>query len=69
MVYDLSSVHKKPYEVLLLGRVNLANTNEEETVSEGTETSTQQQIGEELTLVSVPCSVHSRKPPLSGIII
>merc|ERR1712226_1254539 len=54
MVYDIKSQHKKPYEVILIGQVH----QEAEEIN----------LPHEQTIISVPCSIHSRKPPLSDIL-
>ncbi|NXH12331.1 METL4 protein, partial [Bucco capensis] len=59
-VLPLDSLHKKPYEVLVLGRfegeVQEAARRPEEALP----------IPEHKLIVSVPCSLHSHKPPLAG---
>ncbi|XP_056377634.1 N(6)-adenine-specific methyltransferase METTL4 isoform X2 [Hyla sarda] len=60
-VFPIDSVHKKPYEILVLGRLmHLDNSTSREL-----ETSLPP-IPEHKIIVSVPCSLHSHKPPLSA---
>ncbi|KAM6219277.1 N(6)-adenine-specific methyltransferase METTL4 [Rhynchocyon petersi] len=62
-VFPLDSLHKKPYEVLILGRIqgktalSLRNTNEEVLP-----------IPDHKLIVSVPCILHSHKPPLAEVL-
>ncbi|XP_054034725.1 N(6)-adenine-specific methyltransferase METTL4 [Dryobates pubescens] len=62
-VLPLDSLHKKPYEVLVLGRAGAAPqeaSREAEAVPE---------IPAQKLIVSVPCSLHSHKPPwLVGVL-
>ncbi|XP_054034823.1 N(6)-adenine-specific methyltransferase METTL4 [Dryobates pubescens] len=61
-VLPLDSLHKKPYEVLVLGRAGAAPqeaSREAEAVPE---------IPAQKLIVSVPCSLHSHKPPLAGVL-
>ncbi|NXU00989.1 METL4 protein, partial [Buphagus erythrorhynchus] len=58
-VLPLDSLHKKPYEVLVLGRVRGA-VKEALRKSEGV-----LPIPEHQLIVSIPCSLHSHKPPLA----
>ncbi|XP_058665955.1 N(6)-adenine-specific methyltransferase METTL4 isoform X3 [Ammospiza caudacuta] len=60
-VLPLDSLHKKPYEVLILGRVQ-GNVKEALRKSEGV-----LPIPEHQLIVSIPCSLHSHKPPLAGM--
>ncbi|NXW65331.1 METL4 protein, partial [Eurystomus gularis] len=61
-VLPLDSLHKKPYEVLVLGRVQ----------GDGEEPFRKSEdvlpIPEHQLIVSVPCSLHSHKPPLAGVL-
>ncbi|XP_066435707.1 N(6)-adenine-specific methyltransferase METTL4 isoform X2 [Eleutherodactylus coqui] len=60
-VFPIDSVHKKPYEILILGRLissDNSTARELETVLPP--------IPEHKVIVSVPSSLHSHKPPLSG---
>nr|XP_020742023.1 methyltransferase-like protein 4 [Odocoileus virginianus texanus] len=62
-VFPLDSPHKKPYEGLILGRVRekaaslLRNADEEELP-----------IPDHKLIVSVPCALHSHKPPLAEVL-
>ncbi|NXS16854.1 METL4 protein, partial [Mystacornis crossleyi] len=58
-VLPLDSLHKKPYEVLVLGRVQ-GDVKETSRKSEGV-----LPIPEHQLIVSIPCSLHSHKPPLA----
>ncbi|NXG97718.1 METL4 protein, partial [Loxia leucoptera] len=58
-VLPLDSLHKKPYEVLILGRVQ-GDVKEALRKSEGA-----LPIPEHQLIVSIPCSLHSHKPPLA----
>ncbi|KAK3607546.1 hypothetical protein CHS0354_025803 [Potamilus streckersoni] len=60
MVYDFDSSHKKPYETLVLGR---CHQNAE---SLGTTRLTEPDDGK--VIISVPCSIHSKKPPLDEVL-
>ncbi|NXO28295.1 METL4 protein, partial [Cisticola juncidis] len=61
-VLPLDSLHKKPYEVLVLGRVQ-ADVKEAIRKSEGV-----LPIPEHQLIVSIPCSLHSHKPPLAAVL-
>ncbi|NWV01321.1 METL4 protein, partial [Upupa epops] len=61
-VLPLDSSHKKPYEVLVLGRVQGLL---KEALREPEEAPP---IPEHKLLVSVPCSLHSHKPPLAAVL-
>ncbi|NXM30341.1 METL4 protein, partial [Oxyruncus cristatus] len=61
-VSPLDSLHKKPYEVLLLGRVQ-GDIKEALRKSEGV-----LPIPEHKLIVSVPCTLHSHKPPLTAVL-
>ncbi|NXR59469.1 METL4 protein, partial [Rhadina sibilatrix] len=61
-VLPLDSLHKKPYEVLVLGRVQ-GDVKEALRKSEGV-----LPIPEHQLIVSVPCSLHSHKPPLAAVL-
>lgn len=52
--------HKKPYEILLLGRFSSAGYDAE---------TERREVPEKKVLVSVPCSLHSKKPPLAGNVL
>ncbi|NXT19680.1 METL4 protein, partial [Syrrhaptes paradoxus] len=58
-VLPLDSLHKKPYEVLVLGRVQ-GDIKEALRKSEDV-----LPVPEHKLIVSVPCSLHSHKPPLA----
>ncbi|NXJ32155.1 METL4 protein, partial [Ciconia maguari] len=61
-VLPLDSLHKKPYEVLVLGRV-------QGDVKEALRTSeVVLPIPEHKLIVSIPCSLHSHKPPLTAVL-
>ncbi|XP_030346257.1 N(6)-adenine-specific DNA methyltransferase METTL4 isoform X4 [Strigops habroptila] len=59
-VFPLDSLHKKPYEVLVLGRVR---GEVKETLRKSEDV---RPIPEHKLIVSIPCSLHSHKPPLTG---
>ncbi|NXI52743.1 METL4 protein, partial [Chloroceryle aenea] len=61
-VLPLDSLHKKPYEVLVLGRVQ--GDSEEALRTPGDVVP----VPEHKLIVSVPCSLHSHKPPLAGVL-
>ncbi|NXX88511.1 METL4 protein, partial [Centropus bengalensis] len=61
-VLPLDSLHKKPYEVLVLGRVQ---GGEEEALRK---TEDVPPIPEHKLIVSIPCSLHSHKPPLTAVL-
>ncbi|NXF09679.1 METL4 protein, partial [Smithornis capensis] len=61
-VLPLNSLHKKPYEVLVLGRVQ-GDVKEALRKSEGI-----LPIPEHKLIVSIPCSLHSHKPPLTAVL-
>ncbi|XP_053252416.1 N(6)-adenine-specific methyltransferase METTL4 isoform X2 [Podarcis raffonei] len=63
IVFPLDSFHKKPYEVLVLGRVQ-QNTDVPLRSSEDDVP----QIPDQKLIVSVPCNLHSHKPPLTEIL-
>lgn len=62
-VFPLDSLHKKPYEVLVLGRVQ-RSTEVPLSISEDKAL----QIPDHKLIVSVPCTLHSHKPPLTEIL-
>ncbi|NWJ01073.1 METL4 protein, partial [Crypturellus undulatus] len=62
-VFPLDSSHKKPYEVLVLGRVQ---GSIEEALSRKSEEVLP--IPDHKLIVSVPCSLHSHKPPLTEVL-
>ncbi|NXK14989.1 METL4 protein, partial [Herpetotheres cachinnans] len=61
-VLPLDSLHKKPYEVLVLGRLQ-GNVKEALRKSEDV-----LPIPEHKLIVSIPCSLHSHKPPLTAVL-
>ncbi|KAM6350339.1 N(6)-adenine-specific methyltransferase METTL4 isoform 2-T2 [Podargus strigoides] len=61
-ILPLDSLHKKPYEILVLGRVQ-GNVKEALRPSEGV-----LPVPEQKLIVSVPCSLHSHKPPLTAVL-
>ncbi|NXO56253.1 METL4 protein, partial [Aramus guarauna] len=61
-VLPLDSLHKKPYEVLVLGRVQ---GDEKEALRKSEDILP---IPEHKLIVSVPCSLHSHKPPLTAVL-
>ncbi|KAK3546285.1 hypothetical protein QTP70_025717 [Hemibagrus guttatus] len=60
LVFPLDSPHKKPYEVLLLGRfcANSDNTTRSEVC----------EIPDQRLIISVPSALHSQKPALSAVL-
>uniref|UniRef100_A0A8C8EFE4 Methyltransferase like 4 n=1 Tax=Otus sunia TaxID=257818 RepID=A0A8C8EFE4_9STRI len=61
-VLPLDSLHKKPYEVLVLGRVQ-GDVKEALRKSEDV-----LPIPDHKLIVSMPCSLHSHKPPLTAVL-
>ncbi|NXI89866.1 METL4 protein, partial [Psophia crepitans] len=61
-VLPLDSLHKKPYEVLVLGRVQ---GDEKEALRTSEDVLP---IPEHKLIVSIPCSLHSHKPPLTEVL-
>nr|XP_009665385.1 PREDICTED: methyltransferase-like protein 4 isoform X2 [Struthio camelus australis] len=61
-VLPLDSSHKKPYEVLVLGRVQ---GSVEEALRKSDDVLP---IPDHKLIVSVPCSLHSHKPPLTEVL-
>ncbi|NXV28658.1 METL4 protein, partial [Rissa tridactyla] len=61
-VLPLDSLHKKPYEVLVLGRV------QGEVKEALRKTEDVLPIPEHKLIVSIPCSLHSHKPPLTAVL-
>jgi len=57
--FDDSRFTKRPYEVLLIGRMT-ARTG----VSDTGDVTPLKVLPDHRVIVSVPCSIHSRKPPL-----
>ena len=60
-VYDMDSPHKKPYEIILIGRHRKESAEKSDRVCE------ESNIPDNKVIVSVPCSIHSYKPPLTGM--
>ncbi|XP_077126426.1 N(6)-adenine-specific methyltransferase METTL4 isoform X1 [Ranitomeya variabilis] len=63
-VFPIDSVHKKPYEILILGRLMTSDIS----AARELETPVLPPIPQHKIIVSVPCSLHSHKPPLSEIL-
>ncbi|NXJ97286.1 METL4 protein, partial [Corythaixoides concolor] len=61
-VLPLDSLHKKPYEVLVLGKVQ---GDEKEALRKYDEVLP---VPEHKLIVSIPCSLHSHKPPLTAVL-
>ncbi|KFU96576.1 Methyltransferase-like 4, partial [Chaetura pelagica] len=61
-VLPLDSLHKKPYEVLVLGRVQ---GDVKETLRKSEDVLP---VPEHKLIVSIPCSLHSHKPPLTEVL-
>ncbi|XP_030908846.2 N(6)-adenine-specific methyltransferase METTL4 isoform X2 [Melopsittacus undulatus] len=61
-VFPLDSLHKKPYEVLVLGRVQ---GDVKETLRKSEDVLP---VPEHKLIVSIPCRLHSHKPPLTGVL-
>ncbi|XP_056289806.1 N(6)-adenine-specific methyltransferase METTL4 [Pseudoliparis swirei] len=62
-VFPLDSHHKKPYEVLVLGRYR--STADNPTSSSGT---SEVPVEDQRLIVSVPSALHSQKPSLSEVL-
>ncbi|XP_051708040.1 N(6)-adenine-specific methyltransferase METTL4 isoform X1 [Oryctolagus cuniculus] len=62
-VFPLDSPHKKPYEVLILGRIQ-----EKATLSLRNTDVKVLPIPDHKLIVSVPCILHSHKPPLTEVL-
>jgi len=65
-VHDLNrdDLFKRPYETLLIGRyISLSSSTGS---SENETRNVDNEIPSSRVIVSVPCSIHSRKPPLNG---
>uniref|UniRef100_A0A8C5Q6A6 Methyltransferase 4, N6-adenosine n=1 Tax=Leptobrachium leishanense TaxID=445787 RepID=A0A8C5Q6A6_9ANUR len=60
LVFPLDSQHKKPYEILVLGRLQKPDS--------ATFSDDLPPIPPHKLIVSVPCKLHSHKPPLSEIL-
>uniref|UniRef100_UPI003AAF5169 N(6)-adenine-specific methyltransferase METTL4 n=1 Tax=Centroberyx gerrardi TaxID=166262 RepID=UPI003AAF5169 len=65
-VFPLDSQHKKPYEVLVLGRYRCCEKDSPSS-SETTET-TEMPVEDQRVIVSVPSALHSHKPSLSDVL-
>ncbi|XP_069476962.1 N(6)-adenine-specific methyltransferase METTL4 [Ambystoma mexicanum] len=63
-VFPLDSTHKKPYEVLILGRLRTGTCSPSRSKSEVTEVP----VPDHKLIVSVPCTLHSHKPPLTEVL-
>ncbi|KAK7100563.1 hypothetical protein V1264_023492 [Littorina saxatilis] len=59
LISSMDEGHKKPYEILLLGRFSSAGYDAE---------TERREVPEKKVLVSVPCSLHSKKPPLADVL-
>jgi len=59
--FDDARSTKRPYEVLIIGRMMMhsADTDKRNVAS-------LKQLPDHRVIVSVPCSIHSRKPPLGS---
>ena len=57
LISSMEAGHKKPYEILLVGRFTPSDVTMDQKVEE---------LPESKVLISVPCSLHSKKPPLAG---
>ncbi|KAL2085321.1 hypothetical protein ACEWY4_018641 [Coilia grayii] len=64
-VFPLDSPHKKPYEVLVLGR---KSHNCDESVTTSTLSEHAVPLPDQRLLVSVPSTLHSHKPSLSAVL-
>ncbi|CAI9736749.1 N(6)-adenine-specific methyltransferase METTL4 [Octopus vulgaris] len=65
-VNDMDSSHKKPYEVLILGRHKKgdpAGLNDVRCSPDGPKS-----LPESRVILTIPCSLHSKKPPLTEIL-
>ncbi|TRY59009.1 hypothetical protein DNTS_012398 [Danionella cerebrum] len=60
-VFPLDSQHKKPYEVLILGKLNSCREVEESSSAVNT-------LPDQKLLLSVPSTLHSHKPSLSAVL-
>ncbi|XP_029005110.1 N(6)-adenine-specific methyltransferase METTL4 [Betta splendens] len=59
-VFPLDSPHKKPYEVLVLGRCRPSADN--------STSSSEAPVEDQRLIVSVPSALHSQKPPLAEVL-
>ncbi|KAJ1190950.1 hypothetical protein NDU88_000268 [Pleurodeles waltl] len=62
-VFPLESTHKKPYEVLVLGRLRAAAKSAPRQSDED-----HTPIPDHKLIVSIPCTLHSHKPPLAEVL-
>ncbi|KAM8966750.1 N(6)-adenine-specific methyltransferase METTL4 [Pelodytes ibericus] len=62
-VYPFDSDHKKPYEIMVLGRLHGKDNSTPRNSELGLSPIPQHKL-----IISVPCKLHSRKPPLSEIL-
>lgn len=62
-VFPLDSLHKKPYECLVLGRVK-----EKTALALRNEAVRTPPVPDQRLIVSVPCALHSHKPPLAEVL-
>eukprot|EP00112_Aurelia_sp_Birch-Aquarium-sp1_P012801 Seg2698.1 transcript_id=Seg2698.1/GoldUCD/mRNA.D3Y31 product="Methyltransferase-like protein 4" protein_id=Seg2698.1/GoldUCD/D3Y31 len=70
-VFDLDSLHKKPYEPIIIGRFHKDKvTHLEQTAGDVPKGSNwQMDLPSHKVICSVPCTLHSRKPPLNEILL
>lgn len=74
LVIPIESVHRKPYEPMIIGRFNLATEDGSEIAAKKARTDKPEigvntddaQIPQNKVIFSIPTSVHSQKPILSG---
>ena len=76
LVFDLDSTHKKPYEPLVIGQFihktgNIKPNDEIYPYKDSKKRNEEKEfletvIPENQIICSVPCSLHSRKPPVNG---
>ncbi|KAG8442140.1 hypothetical protein GDO86_011077 [Hymenochirus boettgeri] len=62
-VFPLDSLHKKPYEVLVLGRFQNAENSTKSSAKIHLNP-----VPEHRLIVSIPCKLHSHKPPLGEVL-
>ncbi|XP_046851303.1 N(6)-adenine-specific methyltransferase METTL4-like isoform X2 [Xenia sp. Carnegie-2017] len=79
MVMNIDSLHKKPYEPLILGKFqaphscHVAHNSSDDVCTDSVSlpfenvTKQKREIPESHVICSIPCSLHSRKPPLNDI--
>jgi len=58
--FDNARSTKRPYEVLIIGRMTMHGDDTDKCDV------THVQLPDHRVIVSVPCSIHSRKPPLGS---